>query len=66
VTTALTTLTCTAGTPNCPCASGTCTFEIFNSAFQFFLWDYDNAGLKNAKLRFYNEPAGTTSCPVPS
>jgi len=67
VTAALTTLTCTGGTtPNCPCANGvTCTFEIFNAAFQFFLWDYDNAGLKNAKLRFYNEPAGTTSCPVP-
>ena len=72
VTTALTTLTttCVVGAPDCPCtgaagATVTCTFEIFNSAFQFFLWDYDNAGLKNAKLRFYNEPAGTTTCPIP-
>jgi len=67
VTAALTTLTCTQGvTPNCPCPTGTtCTFEIFNSAFQFFLWDYDNAGLKNAKLRFYPQPAGTTTCPIP-
>jgi hypothetical protein len=67
VTTALTTLTCTQGvTPNCPCPTGTtCTFEIFNSTFQFFLWDYDNAGLKNAKLRFYPQPAGTATCPIP-
>ena len=60
----LTTLVCAAGTPNCPCASGTCTFEIFNSLFTNFLWDYDNAGLKNAQIRFYLEPAGTTTCPT--
>lgn len=72
VTFALTTITttCVVGAVDCPCTgttgvSTTCTFEIFNSAFQLFLWDYDNAGLKNAKLRFYYEPAGTTSCPAP-
>jgi hypothetical protein len=72
VTAALTTLTttCVVGALDCPCtgtagATVTCTFEIFNSAFQFFLWDYDNAGLRNAQLRFYNEPAGTATCPVP-
>ncbi len=65
VTTALTTLTCSTATqPTCPCATGTCTFEIFNSLFTNFLWDYDNAGLKNAQLRFYLEPAGTTTCPT--
>ncbi len=61
---ALTTLTCSAGTTGCPCLSGTCTFEIFNSLFTNFLWDYDNAGLKNAQIRFYLEPAGTTTCPT--
>jgi hypothetical protein len=61
---ALTTLTCAAGTTGCPCASGTCTFEIFNTLFTGFLWDYDNAGLKNAQVRFYLEPPGTTSCPT--
>ncbi len=66
VTTALTTLTCTGGVNGCPvCGSTLCTFEIFNSAFAFFLWDYDNLGLKVAKLRFYLEPPGTTSCPLP-
>lgn len=66
VTTALTTLTCTGGVNGCPCPSGiACTFEIFNSAFQFFLWDYDNLGLRVAKLRFYTEAPGTVSCPLP-
>lgn len=64
VTDALTTLTCSAGTAGCPCSSGTCTYEIFNSNFQDFLWDYDNNGLKNAQIRFYLEPVGTTSCPT--
>jgi hypothetical protein len=63
----LTTLTCAAGTAGCPCMQGICTFEIFNDAFQFFLWDYDNAGLKNLQVRFYQNPPGATatSCPVP-
>ena len=52
VTNQLTTLTCTSATCGNLCA-GTCTFELFNSAFQDFLWDYDNNGLKNAQIRFY-------------
>jgi hypothetical protein len=62
----LTTLSCTAGTDGCPCVKGTCTYELFNSAFEFFLWDYDNAGLKNLQLRFYENPPGATatSCPA--
>jgi len=53
VTTQLTTLTCASGTTGCPCGSGTCTYEIFDSNFQQFLWQYDNTGLRNAQLRFY-------------
>jgi hypothetical protein len=52
----LTTLSCTAGTTGCPCASGTCTFEIFDNDFQQFLWQYDNMGLRNAAIRFYPQP----------
>jgi hypothetical protein len=37
-----------------------------NSAYQYF-WDYDNAGLRLAQLRFYqqsnNVPVNTTACP---
>jgi len=53
VTTLLTTLTCTAGTLGCPCLTGTCSFELFDNAFQQFLWQYDNQGLRNAQVRFY-------------
>ena len=53
VTTQLTTLTCNAGTLGCPCGAGSCTYEIFDSNFQQFLWQYDNTGLRNAQLRFY-------------
>jgi hypothetical protein len=55
VTTDLTTLSCTAGTAGCPCLTGTCTFEIFDSSFEQFLWDYDNQGLRLAQVRFYPE-----------
>ncbi len=67
VTAALTTLTCTVGVNNCPSCGGpaVCTFALFNTGFQFFLWDYDNAGLKIAKLRIYPQPAGTETCPTP-
>jgi hypothetical protein len=55
VTTDLTTLSCTAGTAGCPCATGTCTFEIFDTNFEQFLWDYSNKGLRLAQVRFYPE-----------
>jgi hypothetical protein len=55
VTTDLTTLSCTAGTAGCPCASGTCTFEIFDTSFEQFLWQYNNQGLRLAQIRFYPE-----------
>ena len=65
----LTTLQCTGVLGGlCPCTVGTtCNVEIFSSFFQQYLWDYDNQGLKNLKLRFYENPPGTTatSCPVP-
>src|SRR6266851_5870479 len=53
VTDQLTSLTCTSTT--CPnlCSSGSCIFELFAAGFQSFFWDYDNAGLKNAQIRFY-------------
>jgi hypothetical protein len=53
VTVPLTTLTCTAAT--CPnlCLIGQCTFEIFDTNFLGFFWDFDNQNLKTLTLRFY-------------
>jgi hypothetical protein len=54
VTTDLTTLTCTTGTTGCPCLTGTsCTYEIFDTNFEQFFWDYNNQGLRLAQVRFY-------------
>jgi hypothetical protein len=57
VTENLTSLTCTVKTCPLLCPSGTCTFVLFSSEFQNFLWDYDNNGLKNAQVRFYLQPS---------
>ncbi len=48
----LTTVTtkCLSGTGK----TGTCTYELFAPEFDYYLWDYDNNGLRNAQLRFYD------------
>jgi hypothetical protein len=57
VTQNLTTLTCSTSTCPLLCPSGTCTFVLFSSEFQNFLWDYDNNSLRNAQIRFYLNPS---------
>jgi hypothetical protein len=55
VTDALTSLVCPPGTTDCTAGQ---VLPLFNSDFQFFLWQYDNQGLKNGMVVFCGESCG--------